>query len=280
MDVNSKNEIPVQLAPVYYQYAIDRIFNGRGPDDTVSKALKCIGLYSVIVHMAIDTAEISRGALAARVGITHPGLIRPLEYLTRLGVVHSVDRKLPGKMTRVATLDVPRPIVESVRRDIKRRFAQPAVYEHGHELPFPWQDTVGFVLQHRKYGDTAAKLLKSLGLIPFMTRLAAARLPVTRPILARRLGVAENTITPLVSFLKDLQMIEVTERRIVGHIGSEFALTAPPAVVERVRREMRRLEKDAPVLGWSEAVTYRDLERDTHQKIIESLGDRAGLIQG
>lgn len=246
--------------------------------DTVSKALKCIGLFSVIVRMAVDDVDVTRGELASRIGTSLPGLIRPLEYLSRLGVIAYVERRLPGRLGPVITLAAHPTVIESVRRDVKRRFAQASVVEHGFELPYPWQDTVGYVLKHRTSHDTAAKLLKSLGVIPFITRLAANGVPITRPILARRLGVAENTLTPLISFLEKMRMIDVTERRIIGHIGSEYALTTPQAVVERVRREMRKLEKEKDTSGWADAAQYRQMEQMKYQLINESHGSRFAAI--
>lgn len=87
--------------------------------DTVSKALKCIGLFSVIVRMAVDDVDVTRGELASRIGTSLPGLIRPLEYLSRLGVIAYVERRLPGRLGPVITLAAHPTVIESVRRDVK-----------------------------------------------------------------------------------------------------------------------------------------------------------------
>ncbi|MBN8934668.1 MAG: hypothetical protein J0G97_23570 [Rhizobium pusense] len=72
MDVNSRQDLPVQLGPVYFQYAVDTIVCSRGSNDTQSKAIKCVGLYSVIVRMAAEDRELTHAKIAERIGTTRP----------------------------------------------------------------------------------------------------------------------------------------------------------------------------------------------------------------
>ncbi|MDR6671247.1 hypothetical protein [Rhizobium sp. 1399] len=277
MDVNSREELPVQLAPVYYQYAVDKIVCSRGPNDTQSKAIKCVGLYSVIVRMAAEDRELTHAKIAERIGTTYPGLLKPLEYLKRLQLVAAVRQKVPGTQINVQHILVPRPLIENVRRDLKRAANLPPdedLTEFGLVVPRPWHDTVNHVLDYRDEGDTTGRALKALGLIPFMARLAADGLPVTRPVLSRKLGIAENTLAPLISLLEARNLVEIEERRIPGHIGTEYAIHIPSAIVERVRRAVRRLEKEGSIRNWPNSVRNRTLAREVHQKLAEDYGRR------
>lgn len=278
MDVNSRQELPVQLGPVYFQYAVDRIICSRRETDSQSKAIQCVGVYTVICRLAAEDTEITQSKLAERIGMTYPGLNRPLEYLKHLRLVSTTLCKVPGTQINVHCMQVPRPVVEVFRRNLKRAATlapNEELLEYGIPIPEPWHDVVGTILDHRGVCHTAAKALKALGLIPFMARLSADGLPVTRPVLSRKLGIAENTLAPLIKFLEAANLIEVEERRIPGHIGTEHAIHFPPAIVDHVRRAVRRLEKEDCVRDWPNSEHYRSLARVMHQSLAQDYGHRA-----
>lgn len=280
MDVNSRQELPAQLGPVYFQYAVDKIICSRRDIDSQSKAIQCVGVYSVICRLAAEDDEITQSKLAERIGTTYPGLNRPLEYLKHLRLVSTKVCKVRGTQINVHCMQVPRPIVEVFKRNLKRAASLAAneeLLEYGMAIPEPWHDVVGTVLDHRGTCHTAARALKALGLIPFMARLSADGLPVTRPVLSRKLGIAENTLAPLIKFLEAAALIEVEERRIPGHIGTEHAIHIPPAIVDHVRRAVRRLEKEGGAREWPKSDHYRCLARQMHQTLAEDYGRRALL---
>lgn len=277
MEINSRQELPAQLGPVYYQYAIDKIVCSRGDAITQSMAIKCVGLYTVLCRLVAEDPDVTQKKLADRLGTTFPGLNRPLEYLKNLKLVSASLHKVPGTQINVQHLQVPRPVVEMFRRDLKRSASleqDEDFIEYGQAIPKEWHDTVGLILESRGCGHTAARILKALGLIPFMARLAADGLPVTRPVLSRKLGMAENTLAPLIKFLEEARLVEIEERRIPGHIGTEHAIHVPGAIVDRVRRAVRRLEKEGESRKWPQSQSYRALARDMHTQLAEIYGQR------
>ncbi|MGI2036344.1 hypothetical protein ACRQ1B_28615 [Rhizobium panacihumi] len=276
MDVNSRQELPAQLGPVYYQYAVDKIICSRGDTINQSMAIKCVGLYTVICRLVAEDPDLTQTKLAERLGTTFPGLNRPLDYLKSLKLVSAALHKVPGTQINVQRLQVPRPVVEMFKRDLKRaNTSEPDedIVEYGQMVPKEWLDIVGLVITNRGC-DTPARKLKALGLIPFMARLAADGLPVTRPVLSRKLGMAENTLGPFIKFLEHTKLVEIEERRIPGHIGKEYAIHIPAAIVDRVRRAVRRLEKEGESRDWPGSVQFREMARDMHQQLGEIYGQR------
>lgn len=278
--MNADN-LPPALAPVYHQYVIDRILHSRGPGDTPYKALKCIGLYRIILRMGRDHDAITHSSLAARIGTTYPGILKPLEYLKRLGLVKVEWRKLPGTMSNAQVLVVPQSLVEYEKKWGKRVAAAQngkPLMELGHEVPAPWQDILYLLLDKREPKDTPAKALKAIGLAHVMARIAAEGLPVTRPIVARILDVSENTLVPQIELLERLEVVTVTERRIAGHIGMEFQIEFPKVVVEAARRDLRRLDKELAERNWVDGLEHRLSSRlvieNSAARHLERLTDR------
>ena len=167
-----------------------------------------------------------------------------------------------------------------IKRDLKKAAAvndEADFKVNGLPVPEAWYDNILRVISLRFEGHTAGKALKALGILPFMARLAADGLPVTRPVLARRIGLCENTLTPLINFLEEAGLVEIERRRIPGHIGTEYATHIPEVVVDRVRRALRKMEREAQTFDWPDSEMYRDLDRKIQDELAQTYGWRGQI---
>lgn len=250
--MNRLNDFSNSSVPALFQHVYDRMLNNRGPEDTPSKALKCMGLFNVIARLRAQGQEVTHGTLAKSVGLTFPGVLRPLAYLKKLELIDIHTVKQPGASNTVQHIEVPEPFVRHTRLTLRRiegasdRWRRETSPEAVSSL---FHEAYTRMLDERGPKDTAGKALKSIGLINVMARVRALGTPLTRPALAKFLGVSDNTLCPQVEYLARFGLITLTLTRPEHRLGQEYKIQIPDAFVIHTRRSLRRLETELVARG-------------------------------
>ena len=277
-------EIPVSLVPAFYQHVYDRILYGRGDGDTPARALTAMGMYNVIARILASQGEATIPALAAAVGMTYPGVLKTLRYLERLGLVSVSKNGTPANAGAITQVTIASPFVENARRAMRkiervRRdlgddqcVFDPEISALDNDAPALWAAAYSVILSGRGPDDTAVKALKTIGLLNVMARMAACNIVVTKTMLAARLDMVCNALTPQIEYLVGLRLVEKQRHRLRDNNGMECRIILPKPFVTHVQRSLRRLEAELEQAGWEYGLRYRRLAREHRKHVMRQRG--------
>ncbi|WP_122523119.1 hypothetical protein [Pannonibacter phragmitetus] len=261
--------IPVHLVPAFYQHAYDRILYLRAPEDTPARALKAIGLYNVITQLLARENLVSLATIGREIGMTYQGLLRTGRYLENVGLIE------------INKLTVPSPFIlakhRAVRRfqEICRDYQNPLTFEQARQFaardaPAMWHMAYATLLNGRGPDDTAAKVLKCMGLLNVIARMAATDVVVTKAMLAARLDMTAHTLTSQIEYLQRLDLVAIHEQRSRVSNAREYRIDIPEPIVEHANISLRQLQRQLKQPGWEDGARLRQMAAEHRKDVLKS----------
>ncbi len=236
--------LPDEPAPVLLHFAYESILSGRDSADTPSKMLKCIGLFNAILHVSTEYPTVTFKHLAAHLGVTHSSLLSSVKYLRRINLV-KVEEDCQRRACRPKhIICVVEPLVKYTSRCMdhsnKTLSSQNIDWRREPVRFFTCVDSR--LLRKRRPTDTPSKALRCIGLFHVIVRLKVKHNVVTRPVIARAIGLTENAVASHVELLRYVDLVAVSKARSEGQIGYEHRIYPPYELTEETRRTLCSLK--------------------------------------
>ncbi|WP_461323607.1 hypothetical protein [Bradyrhizobium diazoefficiens] len=249
---------------------IDVLLDGAHESYSVFWALKAIGLLAVITE-AQQHNLVTHSRLAKLLGASRSGLSHCLAYLDRLRILHTQRMHLPGCLAPTQVYSVPimarwhddhgSPLTESAEHAQAANLSTPA-------LAYRYAELHATFLRDRSSGVSWQVFLKAIALFHVVLRSLATINVATKAILARQLGVTENSLTRPLIYLQNAGHISLRRERISGQIGIECQIDISPAEVEYAARVLSSLREILRRGNHQGSLALRDqCDRELHRSL-------------